>query len=445
MFHQTAQKVFSPPSRMDSTAIDLSIVIPALNEAENLSYLIPRLKNLLDELQIEYEILIIDHAPNADTLALVQQQQMTLYDQQQPGYGTAIRVGLNCAQGEYVLTMDADLSHSPAYVKVLWDKRHEADILIASRYTRGGRYKMPLMRTILSRTLNIFFSRGLSLYTQDMSSGYRLYNTKAIQSLHLQNQDFALLQEILVKAYCEGWRVLEIPFEYVPRLHGSSHARVFALGKSYLRTFWKMYRLRNSILSADYDDRAYDSVVIPQRYWQRERFRHIVQLIDQEGAVLDVGCGSSRIIGALPRGSVALDILFRKLRYSRKFAVPLLHSSGFALPFGDASFDCVVCSQVIEHVPKDSPILSELIRVLAPGGALILGTPDYANWEWRFIEAIYARVLPSAYADEHISHYTKDELVQLFQSQGYTLEDTRYILRGELILKLRKPGGTPEA
>jgi 2-polyprenyl-3-methyl-5-hydroxy-6-metoxy-1,4-benzoquinol methylase len=94
---------------------------------------------------------------------------------------------------------------------------------------------------------------------------------------------------------------------------------------------------------------------------------------------------------------------------------------------------------VIEHVPKDSPILAELDRVLAPGGALLLGTPDYANWEWRFTEAIYQRVLPSAYADEHISHYSREELIDLFRQRGYRLEATRYILRGELILKLRKP------
>jgi dolichol-phosphate mannosyltransferase len=436
--YQTAQMVFSP-TRIGKAAVDLSIVIPALDEAENLVYLIPRLKNLLTELQIAYEILIIDKAPKSDIIAIAEQQQVTLYDQEQSGYGTALALGLSCAQGEYVLTMDADLSHNPTYVKALWEKRHEADVLIASRYVRGGKYKMPLVRTLLSRILNVFFSRGLSLYIQDMSSGYRLYNTKAVQSLHLENQDFAILQEILVKAYCEGWRVLEVPFEYVPRLHGSSHARVFALGMSYLRTFWRMYRLRNSILSADYDDRAYNSIVIPQRYWQRERFKHIVQLIDKEGAVLDVGCGSSRIIGALPSGSVAVDILFRKLRYARKFGTALVHGSGFTLPVGDASFPCVVCSQVIEHVPKDSTILSELMRTLAPGGALILGTPDYANWEWRFIEAVYAKVLPSAYADEHISHYTREELVQYFESRGYVVEDTRYILRGELILKLRKP------
>jgi 2-polyprenyl-3-methyl-5-hydroxy-6-metoxy-1,4-benzoquinol methylase len=94
---------------------------------------------------------------------------------------------------------------------------------------------------------------------------------------------------------------------------------------------------------------------------------------------------------------------------------------------------------VIEHVPKESPILAELCRVLAPGGRLVLGTPDYARREWRVTERLYGFFAPGAYADEHIAHYTRGELIDRFTSQGFTLEDTRYILRGELILAFRKP------
>jgi SAM-dependent methyltransferase len=165
----------------------------------------------------------------------------------------------------------------------------------------------------------------------------------------------------------------------------------------------------------------------------------VTDLFAGEGPVLDVGCGSSRIISALPPGSVALDILMRKLRYSRRYGVPLVQASGFALPFADASFPCVVCSQVIEHVPKESPILSELVRVLKPGGRLVLGTPDYANWEWVLMEKAYGLFAPGAYADEHIAHYTREELVERFRRLGFAHEATRYILRGELILAFRKP------
>ena len=232
-----------------------------------------------------------------------------------------------------------------------------------------------------------------------------MYRSAVIREQHITTRDFDVLQQIVVQAFADGWRVREMPFTYQPREHGSSSARVFRVGMACLRTFGQLWKLRNSILAADYDDRAHDSRIFLQRYWQRSRHRYVMELIAGEGPVLDVGCGSSRIIGGLPPGSVAVDVLHRKLRYARRFSRPVVRGSGFALPFPDASFPCVLCSQVIEHVPKDSPILDELCRVLEPGGRLVLGTPDYANWQWVYIEKLYGLV-PGGYKDEHISHYT---------------------------------------
>jgi SAM-dependent methyltransferase len=273
---------------------------------------------------------------------------------------------------------------------------------------------------------------------RDLSSGFRLYNAEVLRQQTHTASGFDILQQIVVRAYAEGWRVQEIPFAYGPREHGSSHGRVLSVGRACLYTFGELWLLRNSILAADYDDRAHDSRIYLQRYWQRARYRHVTDLIAGQGPVLDVGCGSSRIIGALPPGSVAVDILRRKLRYARKFNRALVHASGFNLPFADDSFPCVLCSQVIEHVPKDSPILDELCRVLAPGGRLVLGTPDYDNWEWVVTEKLYGLV-PGGYADEHIAHYSLAELKDIFTRRGFIFEEARYILRGELIIAVRKP------
>jgi ubiquinone/menaquinone biosynthesis C-methylase UbiE len=162
-------------------------------------------------------------------------------------------------------------------------------------------------------------------------------------------------------------------------------------------------------------------------------------MLREKGKCLDVGCGSSRIIGALPQESIALDILIRKLRFARRYQHANIQGSIFNLPVIDESFPCVLCSQVIEHVPRAN-VLDELDRVLQPGGFLILGTPDYAKWQWIVIEWLYKILLPQAYADEHITHYTYQELFDEFvNKRGYKLEVVRYILQGELILGLRKP------
>jgi SAM-dependent methyltransferase len=354
------------------------------------------------------------------------------------GFGYELREGLQQVRAPYVITVDPDFSGRMTFLADLWARRDDAEVIVASRYVEGSRVNMPAARTIGSRILNSAFRRGLSVGVKDGSSAIRLYRTSVVNSLQLGSTDYDILQEVLVRAHSAGWRVLEIPLDYTPNPEVASKAHA-ALASAYLRTFWALWKLRNSIAAADYDYRAHDSPIPLQRYWQRSRFRHISELIDGEGPVLDVGCGSSHIIGVLPRGSVALDVLINKLRFARRFPIPRVRGSGFALPFADGSFPCVLCSQVIEHVPMVPSMIDELCRVLRPGGRLVLGTPDYDQWQWVWIEKAYGLAAPGGYADEHISHYTREGLLEDFARRGYAHEATRYILRGELILAFRKP------
>ena len=433
----SASNVVDPPTAC-TALLDLSILIPADDDGRDLAVALPQLISVLDRLGVTREILVLAHA--ADNLTRESAARHGARIVEVPaGYGAALAVGFAQAAGEYLLTMDADLSHPPEIVECLWRERDHADVTVASRYIPGGRAEMGTVRYVCSRLLNAAFARGLDVPIRDLSSGFRLYRTDVIREQKITSQDFDILQQTIVQAFADGWRVREIPFAYRPRKRGPSGARVLQVGLAWLRTFGDLWLLRNSILAADYDDRAHDSRIFLQRYWQRARHRYVVELIAGEGSVLDLGCGSSRIIGDLPAGSVAVDVLHRKLRYARRFNKPLVRGSGFALPFANESFACVLCSQVIEHVPKESPILDELCRVLAPGGRLVLGTPDYANWQWVYIEKLYGLV-PGGYKDEHISHYTRKELVRIMGARGFTLEAERYILKGELIQAFRKPG-----
>jgi dolichol-phosphate mannosyltransferase len=418
---------------------DLSVIIPARNEAENLAHLIPQIRSVLGPLNLVLEIIVVDELPDDEERLVVSQNGAILLSPPSNGYGLALQAGFNRAHADYIATIDADLSHPPKFLHELWNRRHTADISIASRYVVGGRAEMPLFRLWLSRMINLLFSRGLDLQIKDMSSGFRMYNRRCIPWGNLSGKDFNILQELLVKALTQGYRIREIPFNYKPRACGSSHARVIKFGLAYLRTFIQLWRIRNSIASGDYDARAYDTWFFPQRYWQRKRYKHIMNMAKGKGRCLDVGCGSSRILEALPPESVGLDILIRKLRYAKMFNRPLIQGSVFNLPIKDRSFPCVICSQMIEHV-KRANVMNEIDRAIEPGGFLILGTPDYSKWQWVLIEWLYGKILPQGYADEHITHYTYGELIQEFvDNRGYTLEASRTILQGELILVLRKP------
>ena len=419
---------------------DLTIIIPALNEAENLAFLLPQIWAVLNPLGICLEILIINENADDKTRQIAAINHAQLISPSTRGYGLALLAGFENAHADYVVTMDADLSHPPEFLKTMWEARHTSDILIASRYVSSGSADMPLSRYLLSRTLNVFFSRGLDLKVKDMSSGYRMYTRRVITyKRSIQGVDFNVLQELLVRILFEGYKIKEIPFHYKPRKQGSSHARVLKFGVSYIKTFRKLWLLRNSLASADYDFRAANTWFIPQRYWRRLRYKHITELAKQRGKCLDIGCGSNPILKALPQGSVGVDILIQKLRFSRQFKKQLIQASTLGLPIKAQSFPCIICSQVIEHIERSS-IFNELDRVLEPGGFLILGTPDYDHWQWVVIDWIYKKILPQAYADEHITHYSYKDLIHEFvDKRGYTLVAHKYILKGELILGLQKP------
>ena len=287
-----------------SASLDLSVIIPAHNEGPNLRVLLPQLRTILDGLGVRSEVLVVVRDVDEETLEAASDGLGTVVRQREPGYGGALRTGFSRAAGRYVLTMDADLSHPPTFVADLWRRRDDAEVLIASRYVAGGSARMPPVRALLSRVLNRFFALGLGVPLRDLSSGFRLYRTSALDLREVAARDFDVLPEIVVRAYTEGWRVREIPFRYEPRVHGSSNARIIPFGLAYARTFRALWSLRNSVESADYEDRAFDSVVPLQRFWQRRRHRLVTGLLEGGRRTLDVGCGSSRILAALPRGSV---------------------------------------------------------------------------------------------------------------------------------------------
>lgn len=417
---------------------DIAIVIPAWNERENLDLLLPALKEVLEELGLAYEIVIADAGSEDGTREAAERRGARVVVQQERGYGGALLAGFAATTAPYIVTMDADLSHRPVFLFDFWKYRDRAEVLIASRYVEGGKADMGKFRRMLSHILNRTYGIALSMPLRDLSSGFRMYRREALDGMDLHSRDFDVLEEILVRVHAEGWRIREVPFSYMARGSGSSHARLFKFAIAYLRTLKRMWSLRNSVESADYDYRAFDSPIWLQRYWQRTRHKIILKFVEKKERVLDIGCGTSRIILDLPN-AVGMDILQNKLRWLRPQHDKLVRGSCDGLPFADASFDCVINSEVIEHVPDVPEIMSEMWRVLRPGGTLVLGTPDYSRRLWLMLEWIYGKVLPGAYAHEHITHYTAAGLAQRLKEMGYEVQDCQYVGFCEMIFKARKP------
>jgi dolichol-phosphate mannosyltransferase len=426
-----------PVTTRTGDGADVTIVIPAWNESDNLDLLLPAVKEVLGDLGLRAQIVVADGGSTDRTRETAARWGAQVVIQTERGYGGALLAGFAVAVAPYVLTMDADLSHRPSFLEAFWRHRGEAEVLIASRYVPGARADMSLVRRALSMILNRVYARALSTPIRDLSSGFRMYRRDVLAGLPVVSRSFDMLEELLIRVDAEGWRIREIPFHYMSRGSGRSHVRLLRFGWAYLTTLVRMWRFRNSIDAADYDARAYDSPIWLQRYWQRARHRIVLDLIRGCEQVLDVGCGSSRIVLDLPN-AVGLDIRQNKLRWLSWRRRRLVRASCERLPFADGSFDGLIHSEVIEHLPDDPAILGECHRVLRPGGTLVLGTPDYGRVLWSVLEWGHSRVLPGGYAHEHITRFTRRTLAERLRREGFEVLECRYVGSCEMIFKARK-------
>lgn len=420
-----------------ATRIDLTALIPARNEEKNIGTVVAGVRDICAELGLRYEVLVVDAGSSDDTQKVAREAGARVVVQEKPGYGGALLEGFSQAAGQWILTLDADISHPPQFIERLWHAREGHDLVVASRYVPGSYANMSFFRKSLSTILNRVFALVLALPVRDTSSGFRLYRRASLEAVEATGTDFNVLQHILVGMHNEGFRICEVPFYYRPRKAGSSNARIVAFGISYLRTLWSLWKTRNTITAADYDFRAFYSRHPFQRYWQRKRYRIVTDFIESPGRVLDVGAGSGVFAIQYPNVT-ALDLSPRKVRYLAQFNRNSLCAGAGELPFPNECFATVVCSEVIEHTTDDR-ILTECARVLQPGGVLIVGTPDYGSWQWPLIESIYRAVHPTGYADEHVNKYTEKRLVRELEQLDLAVLQARTILGGELIVKARKP------
>lgn len=420
------------------TEPELSVVIPVWEDEHSLGRLLPRLSRVLASTVTGPTEIVVALRESEPVAELVQQAGARVVTVAEPGYGRALNAGLAAARGRWVVTMDADFSHHPEFIRTLWLRRRSAEVLIASRYVPGAYAAMPLSRRLASRALNRVYRTALALPHRDLSSGFRMYDRRVLQDIGpVDATGLDALQEIIVRAFSQGWKIQEVPLFYrAPRPW--TGGRLAELSAGYLGTIGRLLALRNSVRAADYDHRAFDSWIPLQRYWQRARFRVIRGMVDGSQHILDIGCGSSRILQSLPQ-AVGLDMQIRKLRWLRAPGRALVQGSLSRLPFEDESFDAVICSEVIEHIARSEVDLRDMVRVLTPGGMLVLGTPDYGRWTWRALEGLYKKVFPQGYATEHINPYTRAELRRIIEGLGLAVLDVQYVGASEMIFKAYKP------
>jgi SAM-dependent methyltransferase len=422
---------------------DIDVVISHPGPADVLERLIASTQRIVAHFKLPATLFLTDDGTRPDAVQIASARGVKVIPQRERGYGGVLNAAVAATTGAFIVTLDGDGLHPPELLPYLYAQRESAAITIASRYVPQGFTQMPAWRGVCSRLLNSVFRGMLDLPFRDLSSSYRIYERGPLAALTPAVAGDAALQEILIKSFCQGHSVVEMPMHYVAGSHGRGRTfgTLLRLGLDYATTFRSMWVLRNSVESSDYDTRAFYSRIPFQRWWQRRRYAILSGYVGDALRVLDAGCGSTQLLNRCPQ-IVGMDFGLRKVRFMRRPGRRLVNGSTFALPFRSQAFEIVISSQVIEHLPDDPVIFSELIRCVAPGGALVLGTVDYGGWQWPFIERLYGLFKPTGYAQEHITHYTTASLVQRLTSLGLRIEQIQYICRGEIVIKARKPGGS---
>jgi len=184
---------------------------------------------------ITYEVVIVDDASPDGTQVAVQQMQKLLGPSKvklQPrpsklGLGTAYRHGLQYAQADWIILMDADLSHHPKYIPKLFQVQVEtgADIVTGTRYTSGGGVSgWNWKRKLTSRGANILASQLLGLTVSDLTGAFRLYRRSVLQQLlsTVACKGYAFQMEMIARASSLGAKVAELPIVFVDRVYGQS-------------------------------------------------------------------------------------------------------------------------------------------------------------------------------------------------------------------------------
>jgi dolichol-phosphate mannosyltransferase len=213
------------------TALRPLVVIPTYNERENLESIIHAIREHLPQVSL---LIIDDGSPDgtgeiADTLAQRLDDIHVLHRERKLGLGTAYVEGFRYAlEGEYdcVFEMDADFSHDPRYLPDLLAGLKRYDLVIGSRYVRGGATPdWSLVRKIISGGGNIFARTVLSLPVQDCTAGYKCYKRSVLAAMDLDRinlEGYAFQIETVYQAYKAGFRIGEVPITFPDRRLGRS-------------------------------------------------------------------------------------------------------------------------------------------------------------------------------------------------------------------------------
>jgi glycosyltransferase involved in cell wall biosynthesis len=229
----------STPQASDIAGADVplvSVVIPCLNEAQNIERCVTDALEALARMGVDGEVVVADNASEDDSARLAARAGAHVVVEPRRGYGSAYLAGFQASRGRYIVMADADLTYDfddiPRFVAALEDG---AEMAIGDRMDNIQPGAMPWLHRyvgnpLLSGLLNLFFRTGVN----DAHCGMRALRRDVLPRLDLRTTGMEFASEMVIRASKENLRIAEFPIEYHPR-GGESKLSSFRDGWRHLR------------------------------------------------------------------------------------------------------------------------------------------------------------------------------------------------------------------
>jgi glycosyltransferase involved in cell wall biosynthesis len=214
----------------------VSVVIPCLNEAQNIKECVTAAREALHRMQVPGEVVVADNDSEDDSARLAEQAGARVVVERRRGYGSAYLAGFAASRGRYIVMADADLTYDfndiPRFVEAL---QQGAEMVIGDRMDNIHPGAMPWLHRyvgnpILTGLLNLFFRTGVN----DAHCGMRALRRDVLPRLDLRTTGMEFASEMVIRASKERLRIAEFPIEYHPR-GGESKLSSFRDGWRHLR------------------------------------------------------------------------------------------------------------------------------------------------------------------------------------------------------------------
>ena len=239
-----------------------AVIIPTYNESDNIERLVTEIRALPLDARV---IVVDDNSPDGtgklvDVLSARDASVHAVHRPAKLGLGTAHIAGIRRAfelNSDPIVTMDADFSHNPRDIPNLLVGLEKFDVVIGSRYVRGGGMQdRSIKLRFVSWGANLFARTMLNLKAHDCTAGFRAYRRPVLESIDLDqvfSNGYSFLIEMLFLCQAHGWHVGEVPITYEDRRAGTSkisRAEIYKATYTVLRlTYRRMRTAKDTLLN----------------------------------------------------------------------------------------------------------------------------------------------------------------------------------------------------